>query len=128
MTVDLKGIHHLMPEPFQVDAKNLKDQRQNTKARFCRGYSDKIAHLCASNLCKSSSPVSHECCWLISLEWGSLFWSRYRTLPPKQTGISFLPLTSLPPQWLLKENEETRCFYSPLVAGGLCSTLLHSAI
>lgn len=33
MTVDLEGIHHLMPEPFQVDAKNLKDQRQRTPKR-----------------------------------------------------------------------------------------------
>lgn len=33
MTVDLEGIHHLMPEPFQVDAKNLKDQGQRTPKR-----------------------------------------------------------------------------------------------
>lgn len=33
MTVDLEGIHHLMPEPFQVDAKNLEDQRQRTPKR-----------------------------------------------------------------------------------------------
>lgn len=38
MTVDLEGIHHLMPEPFQVDAENLKDQRQRTpKCSFAVG-------------------------------------------------------------------------------------------
>ena len=38
MTVDLEGIHHLMPEPFQVDAKNLKDQGQRTpKCSFAMG-------------------------------------------------------------------------------------------
>lgn len=30
MAVDLEGIHHLMPESFQVDAKDLKDQGQRT--------------------------------------------------------------------------------------------------
>lgn len=33
MAVDLEGIHHLMPEPFQVDAENLKDQSQRTPKR-----------------------------------------------------------------------------------------------
>lgn len=30
VAVDLEGIHHLVPEPFQVDAKDLKDQGQRT--------------------------------------------------------------------------------------------------
>lgn len=80
-----------------------RPKTENTKAQFCHGYSDPTAHLCASDLCKSSLLVSHKSCWLISLEWGILFWSRHRILPPKQTAISVLPLASSPPQWLLKE-------------------------
>lgn len=38
MAVDLEGIHHLVPEPFQVDAKDLKDQGQRTpKGSFAKG-------------------------------------------------------------------------------------------
>lgn len=38
MAVDLEGIHHLVPEPFQVDAKDLKDQGQRTpKGSFAMG-------------------------------------------------------------------------------------------
>lgn len=42
MTVDLEGIHHLMPEPFQVDAKDLKEQGQRTpKCGFAVGIQRK---------------------------------------------------------------------------------------
>lgn len=38
VAVDLEGIHHLVPEPFQVDAKDLKDQGQRTpKGSFAMG-------------------------------------------------------------------------------------------
>lgn len=38
VAVDLEGIHHLVPEPFQVDAKDLKDQEQRTpKGSFAMG-------------------------------------------------------------------------------------------
>lgn len=38
VAVDLEGIHHLVPEPLQVDAKNLKDQRQRKpKYSFATG-------------------------------------------------------------------------------------------
>lgn len=86
VAVDLEGIHHLVSEPFQVDAKNLKDQRQRTpKYSSAMGILIK-QHISLADLCKSSSPVSHESCWH--------FWSRYRTWTPHQTALSVLNLAS----------------------------------
>lgn len=68
MAVDLEGIHHLVPEPFQVDAKDLKDQGQRTsKGSFAMGALG-AQHISVSDLCRSSLPVPHEACWLISLD------------------------------------------------------------
>lgn len=97
MTVDLEGIHHLVPESLQVDAKNLKDQGERTPKRgFAMGI-----------LLKQHIPVQLSLAEVLHMmvmnPAAPSAWSRYRTLPPKQTAVSVPPVAS-PPQWLLKEN------------------------
>lgn len=68
VAVDLEGIHHLVPEPLQVDAKDLKDQGQRTSKSSFAMAALGAQHISVSDLCRSSLPVSHESCWLISLD------------------------------------------------------------